>query len=256
MGARSGRRPSRTALDQTATVSSREAAVRGYLHRWAETAGAQLLVVDPGTDEAGLTAGMAGRGVHVTWVPTTLDGLIAFGRLEPQAVVVSPEAPGVPVAEFVTAIRNHGSPYVVAGLEQTTPADLGGLMLAGASAVVARPYSADHLWELLSHAPQSLGDHARLIVGSIELDAAAYRVLIDGERIADLPLKEFELLRVLMLRAPGVVTDNEIREALWGAAGRRPGGNTIAMHVTRLRHRLGTSADVRRIRGRGYALTV
>lgn len=237
-------------------MSSREATVRTYLHRWAETAGAQLLVVDPGRDEAGLTDGMAGRGVHVTWVSTTVEGLIEFGRLDPHTVVVSPEAPGLPATDFVTAIRQHGSPYVVAALEHQNAADIGELMLAGASAVVARPYSADHLWELLSHSPRSLEEHARLAVGPIELDAAAYRVLIHGERIADLPLKEFELLRALMLRAPGVVTDTELREALWGSGSRLPTGNTIAMHVTRLRHRLGDAADIRRIRGRGYALTV
>ena len=257
MGVRSGRRQSsRTALDGVPTVSSREATVRTYLHRWAETAGAHLLVVDPAPDEGGLSEGMAGRGVHVTWVSSTVDGLVEFGRLDPHTVVVSPEAPGVSAAEFVTAIRRHGSPYVVAALEHENAAQVGGLMLAGASAVVARPYSADHLWELLSHSPRSLEEHARLVVGPIDLDAAAYRVLINGQRIADLPLKEFELLRALMLRSPGVVTDLELRDALWGSEGVRPSGNTIAMHVTRLRHRLGPAADVRRIRGRGYSLTV
>jgi len=53
----------------------------------------------------------------------------------------------------------------------------------------------------------------------------------------------------------GVVTDDELRDALWGTDGKRPGGNTIAMHVTRLRSRLGSAVDVRRIRGRGYCLT-
>ena len=256
MGARSGRRLSRKALDEAPAVSPREATVRTYLHRWAETAGAQLLVVDPGLDDGGLSDGMAGRGVHVTWVSTTTDGLIEFGRLDPHTVVVSPEAPGMPAAEFVTAIRKHGTPYVVAALEHHNAAEVGGLMLAGASAVVARPYSAEHLWELLSHSPRSLESHARVVCGPIELDAAAYQVLINGERIGDLPLKEFELLRALMLRAPEIVSDDELREALWGSVGLRPSGNTIAMHVTRLRHRLGDVADVRRIRGRGYSLTV
>jgi DNA-binding response OmpR family regulator len=94
------------------------------------------------------------------------------------------------------------------------------------------------------------------VVGRIELDAASYRVLIDGERIADLPLKEFELLRTLMLRAPDVVTDEELRRELWGVTARSPSSNTIAMHVARLRSRLGDAATVRRIRGRGYALAV
>jgi DNA-binding response OmpR family regulator len=256
MGARSGRRLSRKAVDGATEASSRELTVRTYLHRWAETAGAQLLVVDPGKDDAGLADGMAGRGVHVTWVSSTVDGLVEFGRLDPHTVLVSPEAPGVPAAEFVRTIRRHGSPYVVAALEHENAAEIGGLMLAGASAVVTRPYSTVRLWELLSHSPRSLEDHARLVVGPIELDAAAYQVVIDGERIPDLPLKEFELLRALMLRAPGIVTDLELRDALWGSGDTRPSGNTIAMHVTRLRHRLGEAADVRRIRGRGYSLTI
>ncbi|NHA01503.1 helix-turn-helix domain-containing protein [Nocardioides sp. W3-2-3] len=59
-----------------------------------------------------------------------------------------------------------------------------------------------------------------------------------------------------MLHAPGVVTDDELGDALWGTSGHRPGGNTIAMHVTRLRARLGSAAVVRRVRGRGYSLTI
>ena len=61
-------------------------------------------------------------------------------------------------------------------------------MLAGAQAVVPRPYTPGHLWELLHRSTKDLDDHARVTVGRIELDAGAYRVAIDGRRIADLPL--------------------------------------------------------------------
>lgn len=236
--------------------AARARSVRAYLHRWAETAGAQLLVVDPVDDGGGLAEAMAGRGVHVTWVGSTIDGLVEFGRIDPHAVVVAPEAPGITPRDFVCTIRRHGSPYVIAG-GSAADREVGPLMLAGASAVVLRPYTPQHLWELLTHAPHLMAEHARVEVGPVELDASAYSVRVHGERIADLPLKEFELLRVLMLQAPGVVTDEELREALWGTTpGRRPGGNSIAMHVTRLRARLGDAAVVRRIRGRGYSLTV
>lgn len=237
-------------------MSTRETAVRTYLHRWAEAAGAHLLVVDPQEESDSLSEAMAARGVHVTWARTTTDGLIEFGRHDPQAVVVAPEAPGLPAEEFVAAMMRYGAPYVVASLEHARAADVAAVMLAGASAVVTRPYSAPELWELLNRSPRPLQEHARVVVGPIELDAGAYQVSINGERIADLPLKEFELLRTLMLRAPGIVTDDELRDALWGTADRRPSGNTIAMHVTRLRARIGSVADVRRIRGRGYSLTL
>ncbi|TNM44108.1 winged-helix domain-containing protein [Nocardioides albidus] len=229
--------------------------MRPQLRRWIESTGAQLLVVDPDADDGVLARAMAGRGVHVTWVGSTLDALIAYGRTDPHAVVVAPDAPGIAPADFVGLIRGHGSPYVIAGAADH-PGDSGPLLLAGAAAVLPRPYAAQRLWELITHAPRSVADHARLEFGPIELDATAYRVRVHGERIPDLPLKEFELLRALMLEAPGVVTDDELRDALWGAEGRRPGGNTIAMHATRLRARLAGVVDVRRIRGRGYSLTV
>ncbi|TYL45581.1 response regulator transcription factor [Nocardioides sp. BGMRC 2183] len=237
-------------------VSPRETAVRAYLHRWAEAAGAQLLVIDPDHEPDDLRDGLAGRGIHLTWVNSTIDGLIAFGRTDPHAVVVAPEAAGIPAEEFVTTIRRHGSPYVIAALAQVSDAAVGELMVAGASAWVPRPFSVGELWGQLASSPHSIEEHARIAVGPIELDAAAYRVTIDEHRIPDLPLKEFELLRALLLRAPGVVTDDELRAALWGSHNGHPSGNTIAMHVTRLRARLGDVAQVRRIRGRGYALTL
>lgn len=243
-------------------MDARRQSVRAYLRRWTETSGAQLLVVDPAGDENGLAEAMAGHGVHVTWVADTLDGLVEFGRVDPHAVVVVPEAPGIAADDFVNRIRRHGSPYVIAGADDLGDGGraqsdrIGPLMLAGASAVVLRPYAAQQVWDLMTHAPRSVADHARLEVGPVELDATAFTVRVGGQRIADLPLKEFELLRALMLASPGVVTDEELRDAIWGTSGRRPGGNTIAMHVTRLRARLGEAAVVRRIRGRGYSLTV
>ena len=231
-----------------------DATGRAYPARWTESTGTQLLVVDPATDDGALGEALWGRGVHVTWVPSTLEGLVAFGRIAPQAVVVAPEAPGIPVPEFVGLIREHGSPYVMGAAASSD--QLGPVLLAGAAGVVPRPYDAEELCRLLDRAPRPLTDHARLTVGPLELDAGAFTVHVGGARISDLPLKEFELLRALMLAAPGVVTDEELRQALWGEQGRRPRGNTIAMHVARLRARLRDVAVVRRVRGRGYSLVV
>lgn len=224
--------------------------------RWVESAGAHLLVVDPHEDDGRLVEAMAARGVHVTWVGSMYDALVAFGRTEPHAVVVSSAADQMSAAEFVTALRRAGTPCAVALVDDTGADDLGPALLAGASAVLDRPYDVERVWDVLTHAPRPVTDVARVAVGPIELDAAAFTVRLDGRRIADLPLKEFELLRALMLHAPGVVSDDDLREALWGGSGRLPGGNTISMHVTRLRARLGGVADVRRVRGRGYSLTV
>lgn len=239
-----------------AALSHRAAMVRSYLHRWAEAAGAHLLLVDPGPVDGTLSDALAGRGVHLTWVDSTVDGLIEFGRTDPHVVVLTPTAPGMAATDFVRAVTDEGTTYVVVGVEHDAAEEAGELLLAGAHAVVSRPYDADSLWKALHHSSRPLDDHAHVSFGPIELDAGAYSVRVAGERIADLPLKEFELLRALLLAAPEVVTDDDLRRALWGSVGRQPSGNTIAMHVTRLRHRLDGAAVVRRIRGRGYSLTV
>jgi two-component system, OmpR family, response regulator len=55
---------------------------------------ARLLVVDARGDRERLRDDLAARGVHVTWAGSTLDGLVEFGRTEPTAVIIAPDAPG------------------------------------------------------------------------------------------------------------------------------------------------------------------
>ena len=235
----------------------RESSVRGPADRWTEATGAQLLVVDPRGDGERLRNDLACRGVHVTVVGSTLDGLIAFGRTDPNAVIIAPDAPGLPASEFVSKVREYGAaPFVIAVLDGADAAEAGPLMLAGAGAAVTRPYSAETVWHVLQKSNHALDGHARVTFGPLELDARAYTVRVDGERMADLPLKEFEVLRTLMHRAPDVLSDDELRAAVWGREAGGPPANTIAVHVGRLRNRLQGVARIRRMRGRGYSLTL
>lgn len=226
----------------------------GSHQRWVAASGTHLLVVDPEAEQEGLRDAFAGRGIHLTWATSTTDALVEFGRTDPPAVVVALEAPGIPTAEFVSTIRRHGSPYVLAAGDRVTDA-AAEVLMAGAGAWLRRPYAVAELWEQLAASPHPVVTHARISFGRLELDGAAYRVSIADQRLPDLPLKEFELLRALMLRAPEVVSDAELRLALWGSTGGTSSRNTIAMHVTRLRARLQSSVVVRRVRGRGYALS-
>ncbi|CUR54614.1 putative Response regulator receiver protein [metagenome] len=234
----------------------RQESARAELQRWTEAIGANLLVVDPRIEPTQLCADMSARGVHVTWVSSTLEGLIEFGRTNPTAVIIAPEATGISATDFVTAIRQHGSPFVIASLESAEATEAGPLMLAGAAAGMTRPYTAMTVWELLKNSSHALDGQARVSYGPIELDSLAYTVRVHGERIGDLPLKEFELLRTLMYRAPEVLTNADLRSSLWGSDDGGPADNAIAVHVARLRTRLEGVAKIRRIRGRGYSLTL
>lgn len=230
--------------------------VRADSRRWAEVTGGQLLVVDPASLDDSFAGELASRGIHVTHVLTTVDALIEFGRTNPRAVVVAPEAPGLAVPAFVAKVKEYSNAVIVAILESPNAAIAGPLMLAGVTGAVTRPYTATSVWDLLDETSHALDEHIRVRFGRIELDARAYTVTVDGLRIPDLPLKEFELLRLLMYRAPEVVSDEELRASLWGRNGKQPTDNTIAVHAARVRNRLRGIAKVRRLRGRGYSLTL
>jgi DNA-binding response OmpR family regulator len=226
------------------------------LDRWAQASGAPLLVIDPIGDSEGLRSGMVARGVHVTWVRSALDGLVEFGRTNPRAVIVSPYVSDLPATDLIAAIRRHSSVTIIAGLPDNSEADAGPLVLAGARAILTLPYTSESVWALLHELEPSLEDHTRVSYGPLELDATSYTVRMRGSRIPDPPPREFELLRALLQRAPEIVSDEDLAMALWGT--QRSGGrdNTMSVHVARLRARLEGIADIRRIRGRGYSLTM
>lgn len=181
---------------------------------------------------------------------------LSFGRLHPSAVVVAPESAGLPATEFVSKIRECGPTFIVASLECAESPEAGPLLLAGAAAAVTRPYDAATLWDLLGKSANGLDDHAKVTFGPIELDARAYIVRVNGERIDDLPLKEFEMLRAFMYAAPEVLSNADLRSALWADRDGGPSDNTISVYVARLRNRLEPSVRIRRIRERGYSLTL
>jgi DNA-binding response OmpR family regulator len=237
-------------------VSPRHERALKSLDRWTQTNGAPLLVIDPMGEDDDLRGGMAARGVHVTWARSALDGLVEFGRTDPRAVIVSPYLSDLPAVDLIAAIRRHSPVTVIVALPADADADAGPLVLAGARAVLKLPYAAGSVWAVLHELEPSLDDHARLGYGRIELDASAYTVRVDGRRIPDPPPREFELLRALLIRAPEIVSDDALAVAMWGS--NRGGGrdNTMSVHVGRLRARLEGVADIRRIRGRGYSLTL
>jgi DNA-binding response OmpR family regulator len=224
--------------------------------RWIRACGTPLLVIDPVVDGGQLRSGLAARGVNLEWVTSAVDGLIELGRAGPCAVIVSASVHDLPAEVVVSAIRRRSKASVIAGLPADAQVDAGPLVLAGARAIVRRPYRSEPIWTVLHELEPSVDAHLRLVVGPLELDAAAYTVRISGTRLPDPPLREFELLHALMTRAPDVVADDELVSALWGSSRADSRTHSLSVHVRRLRRRLAGAADVRRVRGRGYALTL
>jgi len=130
----------------------------------------------------------------------------------------------------------------------------------GADDYVAKPYRLRELIArmraALRRAPSDEGvDDVRLLVSNhLTLDRERREVTFHGEMIK-LPLKEFELLELLMANAGKVVTRKTIIDRIWGTT-YVGDTKTLDVHVKRLRSRVedDESAPQRivTIRGVGY----
>jgi|ThiBio_1000_plan_1041568.scaffolds.fasta_scaffold00488_30 two-component system response regulator RegX3 len=94
--------------------------------------------------------------------------------------------------------------------------------------------------------------HETLHACDIDIDRTAHRVTIRGEQV-DLPLREFQLLELLVANANVVLTREQIVRWIWDDD---PASNSLDVHVLRLRRKIETDPNnpvrLRTIRGLGY----
>ncbi|MGW0593321.1 response regulator transcription factor [Streptosporangium sp. NPDC002607] len=202
-----------------------------------------------------LSAALEREGVRVTGVTDGAQALLQAGALQPDVVLVSASLPVLGAVEFVRAVRLTRAIPVLLGVGEGHAQQAVQALAAGATACVARPYRVPELLPLV-HAAFTGEPGARrvLVVGKVELDVNAYQVTVDG-RIIHLPLREFELLHYLMRNAHRTVTREQIMRHVWNSTD-TASTNTIAVHVKRLRARLGDTDDrlIQTVRGVGYRL--
>ena len=227
---------------------------------WVET-GPSLLVADENAAASGDLRQLIGAGLSAILCGDGAEALWHAGRLAPEAVILSATLPGVPAADVAAVLARHreGRETIVVGVG-SGEADLAGpVVAAGATGVVSRPYRSREILPLvrqsLLQAERRSQQSAVLTVGVLRLDGPAFEASVAGRPLR-LPLREFELLRLLLASAGKVVTHEQIRRRLWHERGESITSNTIAVHVRRLRAHLEGVADIVVVRGVGYRLLV
>lgn len=216
-----------------------------------------LLVADPDKDLIQqLAEALEREGVDVTGVGDGAQALLQAGALRPDAVLISASLPIIGPVDFVRAVRLARAVPVLLGIDFGSDAEQAlQALAAGATACVARPYRVPELLPLVQAAFRGRGAHRTVLtIGDVELDVTAYQVRVGG-RIVHLPLRELELLHYLMRNADRTVTREQIMRNVWHSADVMS-TNTIAVHVKRLRARLGDEDDkmIQTVRGVGYRL--
>lgn len=205
----------------------------------------------------GLTAQLARYQVSVVHCQDGAVALLEAGLRQPDVLLVSAGLPVLDGSTVLRLVRRRMSVPVVLGVGPEDTAQVAPALAAGASACVARPYRPREVAQLLSLADRGgRGWDQPLVCGPLSLDPASYEVRIHGASMARLPLREFQLLHLLMLHAEKVVSRDRIRAELWGDGARR--SNTITVHMRRLRERLGDDRHhpeiIQTVRGVGYRL--
>lgn len=121
---------------------------------------------------------------------------------------------------------------------------------AGGNDYVTKPF---RVQELLSRIRVLLRSAAKpetaLTRSGFRLDTAKMQATREGEPL-NLTLTEYKILSSL-LAASGIVTRERLLEALWDVDARFVEDNTLSVHVSRLREKIGGS-HIRTIRGVGY----
>jgi two-component system OmpR family response regulator/two-component system response regulator QseB len=213
-----------------------------------------LVVEDDALLGDALQTGLRQRGLDVDWV---VDGSAAQSALRGEAfaaVVLDLGLPKIDGLEVLRRMRAKGlrTPVLVLTARDAVDDRVKGFD-TGADDYVVKPVDLDELAaRLRALVRRSSGEPAPILsVGTLHLDPAARKVMLDG-RPVDLQAKEFNLLQEFMLHAGRVLSRQQLEERLY-AWGDEVESNAVEVHIHHLRRKL-TPQLIRTVRGVGYVM--
>ncbi|QXG77389.1 response regulator transcription factor [Modestobacter sp. L9-4] len=218
-----------------------------------------LVVEDEESFSDALSYMLRREGYDTVVAATGTDALVEFDRAGADIVLLDLMLPGLSGTEVCRSLRAKSSvPIIMLTAKDTEIDKVVGLEL-GADDYVTKPYSARELVArmravLRRGAEAEVSTEATLAAGPVRLDVDRHVVAVDGAPVS-LPLKEFDLLELLLRNAGRVLTRGQLIDRVWGAdyVGDT---KTLDVHVKRLRAKLEPDPANPRylvtVRGLGY----
>ena len=219
-----------------------------------------LVVEDEESFVEALTVGLKREGFRVEVARDGIEALDRFDSVHPDLVLLDVMLPRLSGIDVCRLIRARSNVPIVMVSAKTSEIDTVVGLEVGADDYVSKPY---RLRELVARMRAALRRAPRfneeeepgaMEVGDIRLDPERHEVFVRGELMA-LPLKEFELLAILLANAGRVLTRETLIDRVWGHdyVGDT---KTLDVHIKRLRARIEDDPrEPRRIttiRGLGY----
>ncbi|MBA3418789.1 MAG: response regulator transcription factor [Geodermatophilaceae bacterium] len=200
-----------------------------------------LVVEDEESFSDALSYMLRREGFEVAIAATGPDALTEFDRAGADIVLLDLMLPGLPGTEVCRSLRQRSPvPIIMLTAKDTEIDKVVGLEL-GADDYVTKPYSARELVARIravlrrQNEAEDIGVPT-LEVGPVRMDPERHVVTVNGE-VRALPLKEFDLLELLLRNAGRVLTRGQLIDRVWGAdyVGDT---KTLDVHVKRLRAKL------------------
>jgi two-component system, OmpR family, response regulator RegX3 len=218
-----------------------------------------LVVEDEDSFSDALSYMLRKEGFEVAVAVSGPDALETFERNGADLVLLDLMLPGLPGTEVCRELRSRSNvPVIMLTAKDSEVDKVVGLEL-GADDYVTKPFSSRELVARIRAVLRRRGETEELTpavleAGPVRMDVERHIVSVGGRGV-QLPLKEFELLEVLLRNAGRVLTRMQLIDRVWGAdyVGDT---KTLDVHVKRLRAKIepdpANPQHIVTVRGLGY----
>jgi len=220
----------------------------------------RILIVE---DEPALSEPLAylltREGYETVIAADGLSALAEFDRAGADLVLLDLMLPGLPGTEVCRELRQRSAVPVIMLTAKDSEVDIVVGLELGADDYVTKPYSTRELLARIRAVLRRQGDagdssDAVLAAGSVRMDVEKHQVTVNGT-VVPMPLREFELLEVLLRNAGRVLTRGQLIDRVWGAD-YFGDTKTLDVHVKRIRSKIEDDPSNPRmlvtVRGLGY----
>jgi two-component system response regulator RegX3 len=219
-----------------------------------------LVVEDEESFSDALSYMLRKEGFEVSVAPTGTSALTQFDRTGADIVLLDLMLPEMSGTEVCRQLRQRSSVPIIMVTARDSEIDKVVGLEIGADDYVTKPYSPRELVARIRAVLRRQGAEPAevttptLAAGPVRMDVERHVVTVDGASV-QLPLKEFELLELLLRNAGRVLTRGQLIDRVWGAdyVGDT---KTLDVHVKRLRSKVEPEPSAPRyivtVRGLGY----
>jgi two-component system response regulator RegX3 len=220
----------------------------------------RILIVEDESSLSDPLAYLLGREGYETAIAANgPSALVEFDKRGADLVLLDLMLPGLSGTEVCRELRTRSSVPIIMLTAKDSEVDVVVGLELGADDYVTKPYSTRELLARIRAVMRRRieaddDQNAILTAGTVRMDVERHTVSVDGKETA-MPLKEFELLEVLLRNAGRVLTRGQLIDRVWGAD-YFGDTKTLDVHIKRIRSKIEATPSeptmLVTVRGLGY----